>query len=702
MVQIQSSMPFDGVTSGSAKPSMEDGASTSKQPALHLSIINPAEQVTAPLQPLHQASYTSLRQPAAGDADIMQSSVIRTMVGAFQTGVMASAVLAQQVSAVYRSLCALGFVVADAVRHAQVGFSAQSTLTLNTELVDDKQESLCADRYTVDLPLNSRQGIPIADWQPMVFLGGVVLAETVRAGGAWLEQEINEADLRHLVERLLQATNANGLQSAPGAADSPAVTWLDRLQPLARGLSMAGANAASVAMSAELFRAGVPLMPYYGLNDLAVASVSDQSFALDHNFQCPDERLQAYFTPDINYHIDVALTLPGVRTANIEAKQLISYLFSIGLSVQCFGQLCERALLGWQQRAFITNHAPLLAQRLQQGESAARISDWLSDRLILTGKIKPFKKTEIQQKLMKVLENRILPANVFSGPRCRIANIRDYRRAGLSALDRLANTGLISSYLAQVITSGVPYISSGFNGLRAGKALKVPINVEKPVFWQGRQRAQLNISGQAVIPGSQLQQIRSTLLVPLVASSAVLKAAVTLATMIQDEGGSHKLIDALRARPVHTSAYYTSQFLLRVAQQGAAALGVFGLSLFLGARIAADLVGGSRVESIGDLEGTFAFNASLSASGRVLYEQVLDNSSFTEKIETIELPNPSKISQITMIIGGVGGGVALLASQGFNRAQQALQRWAPHVDQISAPPSVVSPGLPATVGDNIV
>lgn len=644
-----------------------------------------------------------------------ENSIIILGSQALRVAVGGAANILQQTSNVYRSLAGLGLIVSDAVSGAEVGFAEQSTLSLTTQITDDLGQTVCTDIYKDVLPLTPRPGIPIADWKPLIFVGGIVLAETVRMLSVWLEREVllsDEHDLarglfarqvaRHVARQetplvsnpddAASGSDASSMEFAmpmspfdidPQSGHEPDDTiggegqsraepsteqsvkvpnpfWLKRGAQVASLVSMAGNAAMNVACAAELFRAGIPLMPYYGLNDLEVAEPSVQSIALKHEYQCSDTALGPFGVPSAKYDIDATLSLPGVLTSNIQAEALIGLLFRVGVGAQLFGQVCHRALSQVRQNHVVQTLAPMFAQKLAAGDTPLEVSQWLAKSLKDSDCIH----VQTEQGLTDQLIATLTEEQGANFPRpTMIDSFQSAREAAINLIDRLANTALVASYAARLVTTGIPFISSGFNGLTAGAPVTIPIDVDKPAFWGDQFRGNLHIQGDAVIPGSRLDHIMTSFFLPLVVSSAALKLFATAAVLTHHEGGVEKSAQSLRRKPIKTSGYLTAQMILRVSQQVTGALGAFGLSLFLGAKIAADLVGGSRVESLGNLEGDFAFRSSFTLDGRPVVEQQLSNETFFDKIETIELPNPSQITGLTMMIGGFGGSALVGVSQ---------------------------------------
>lgn len=626
---------------------------------------------------------------------------------AMKTGVVEAARVLQSASGVYRTLSGLGFIVADAVSKAEVGYAEPSTLALNTTIIDSEGNEICSNAYLAELPLEPRDGIPIAAWQPMVFFGGVVLAETVRMIGAWIEQEVVQADDLALGHRIVQGASDLSATNAAGGNDQNAVCvvpmpqspmlearepanvimpsqsmpipdltpnpWLKKLDQGLRLVEVAGSAASSVAMSAELFRAGIPLMPYFGFDDLAVAQPSMQSVQLQHQYVCDKTSFAAFAKPEVNYTIDAAINLPGVLVTDIEAKHLIGLLFKVGLATQIFSQVCQRSLSLFRQKVLVQQLAPALAQRA--GETPQVLGRWLASQLFQAQAVAGHKVNTLAQRFEDVLFDA--RSSTLTCPRPSMDSSQSLREATINLLDRLANTALVASYAARLITTGVPYISSGFDGLRAGAAVKVPITTEKMFHWRELVKGDLKVQGEVLIPGSQLNSIQTSLFEPFIISALATKCLTIGATVAREEGGALAVAKGVRRTPWRVGAYLGAQVILRAGSMTTGALGAFGLSLFLGARIAADLVGGSKVESLGQLQGSFRFDTDIRVSNRPILSQQLSNETFKQDIATIELPNPSQITNITMLVGGLGGAGLLLMSVGIERFRQFLQRASP-------------------------
>lgn len=639
-----------------------------------------------------------------------------------------------QASGVFRTLTGLGLIVADAVSEATVGYAEQSTLSLQTRITNDLGEELCSDDYLTDLPLEPRDGIPIADWKPLVFLGGIVLAETLRMASAWVSKQSSEYQHNRLIGDLVEggaqisdtdlearavesnsAGSSDTIECEGATTSNSSLQWMKRLRQFSQLLSQGGSAAMGVAMSAELFRSGIPLMPYFGLNDLQVAEASTQLLEVSHSYECPDSRFDFYATPggqynvtpcgQVNgttgeqfnisqceqynvtsggeYNISAELTLPGVSTSNISAEALIGLLFNAGVGAQALGHVMDQCVAHFQHKAIVAKFAEPLAQH-RQTKSPKALSQWLAKELRTTGYVQEIEIPGLVKKLTNVFSDesndKSRKAKALSNlPAIQMRDFRDVREASLRLIDRLANTALIASYAARVMTTGVPFISNGFNNLEAGVPTSVPINLEKPAFWDGDIRGNLNIDGEAIIPGSRLEHITTDLFAPLILSAGATKVATTLLRAILDQGGISHASALVKAKPLKTTAYFAAQLLLRGGQQATAAFGAFGLSLFLGARIAADLVNGSRIESSSNLEGTFDFNASILANSEVVGTEQLERSNFSQITETIELPNPSQITGMTMLAGGLGGSALLLLSQGLVLLQRKLETYAPQL-----------------------
>lgn len=675
-------------------------------------------------QQAHHINPTAQFQPCVHHfVSLRDCSLLTLGQQAVRTSLVSTAQLLQQVSAVYRSLAGLGFIVADAVSEAQVGYAQLSTLSLNTLLLDETGSIIRTDQYATNLPLSPRDGIPIAKWKPLIFVGGIVLAETIRMLGAWIEQAVLVNDEKSLVQKTIHqgldalpqvtreplspspstevdfvltlppnlaelsqeppdiettsvpTSTTVGLQSA---VPVPAGLWLKRAVQVFSALNVAGRAALGVALSAELFRSGVPLMPYFGLNNLEVAQPSVQSIYLDHEYTCEETVISSYATPGAQYLIDATLSLPGVLTSNIQANALIGMLFQIGIGVQLFSQVCLRGLSLARQHQLIESLAPAFADVIIASASPKEVSEWLAKGLHDHSCISAQSVQIVSQQIQAHIDPAFAPkpTAIFSNGECpsssMVNSVQSAREAGINLLDRLANTALISSYAARLITTGIPFISTGFNGLTAGESVRIPINIDQPVSWAAQFQGHLAIRGRVIIPGSRLEHIVTNLFMPLVASSAALKLFVTATALAHQEGGFRKIAQSMQHRPLKTNAYLFSQMLLCVCQQATGALGAFGLSLFLGAKIAADLVGGSKVESLGNLEGSFAFKSHLTLNDIPVVERQLSNQTFVNKIETIELPNPSQITGLTMMIGGVGGAALIGMSCGLGLLRQKL------------------------------
>jgi len=598
-----------------------------------------------------------------------QSSSVQAAGFLSKVAVASTGQFLQTASGVYRSLTALGFIVADAVADANVGYAQQSILSLDTKIQDKAGQSLCEDSLREPLDLRARAGIPIAASQPATFFGGLVLAEVIRTVGAWLSTQLTDFEENQLINAVLDPSSSEPItaeqEHQPQALKLP--IWLNNVTRFTSSVAIAGSAAMSVAMSAELFRAGVPLMPFYGLNNLQIAEVDTQQLQVEHQYNCDDPKFQGLVTPSVRYDVDAELTLPGVRISNISAAGLIGALFKSGIAAHMLGQVGLQVCTDIRHRLLVGQLKPSLSNTLARQSPQAK-AQWLANSLFGSGYLAKSRMPLFQQKCEKVMAQTQLKPVIFP-----LKTYRQGRDASFAFAQRMAATALVSSYAARLITTGVPFISSGFNGIEAGQPKIVPIRVEKPINVQNQLRGALQIKGEALIPASKLYKIQTTLFAPLMSIGSIIGLSSTLVSVVDREGGFKVLGKAVQAKPWVASSYYMAQTALLASQKVTAALGIFGLSLFLGAQIAADLVGGSEVTSQANLQGRFNFNASLIFNNTSVFSQSLDNTTFDDEVATIELPNPSQISNVTMVVGGVSGSALLMASYGLNRLQTCLR-----------------------------
>ena len=269
-------------------------------------------------------------------------------------------------------------------------------------------------------------------------------------------------------------------------------------------------------------------------------------------------------------------------------------------------------------------------------------------------------------------------------------------------IDRLGNSALISAYAARLITIGMPYISSGFDGIVAGNKIVIPFESE-----MSNEDYTVQGDGGFEIAPSQLQGVTTDLFTPLIIVGGLSKYLSSLVKVhehkhellqnlahgvrLQSEQATvppkmqqhlrqvgprtfehlkQQLTDTRKALNEYMK-YHQGREMMDTAFMAAYtvvetignAVGIFGMSLFVGAKLAEEFVGGSQIYSDDPIMANYNVTGEVLVNGQHSDNFTENNVTFEEPIETIELPNPSQITGMTMMVGGLGGALILLLTK---------------------------------------
>jgi len=630
--------------------------------------------------------------------------------------------IAQQIISVTRSMTAVGWLAAEATRFAEVGFKKPAEFQATGYLYSPDNQLLCTDTYTTQLDLQPREGVFLADWAPGVFILGLVIAEVCQEALHGLDTLLS----RYHVDRQLAAIHRSDLKPESSTQTPPEICQENLfLQKLVDNVLQAGHYTCAamaqgglvtmgVAMSAELFRSGIPLLPFHGMNDLKLAAASAQPLNVSRTFNCDTKEQAPHIAIGGQYDLNGVLAFPAFFTAHVEAKELINLLFTIGITCNIIGRA-----LGQLNQNFDLNYAQNNLQTQSYNSTSTQVNrtlNQLKKRNLVPANYESYARFELEQKFN-------LPT---STPKPRwLQPMAEARQL----THRLGNVTMVSAYVARLITTGIPFISSGFNGISAGEPLNFDFTIDEQL-----ENYRLTAQGDFQVAPSKLQHIASELFTPLLvigfttqyishylgvienkhtllkqlkSSDALAQDGVQLtaqqlktASLASNLGpDSRELMRTKLSNTWQALREFTHQHIRQEISSTAAialadlmsglthAVGLFGISLVIGTQMAAEFVGGSQILADGEVSGEFNATGKILLNATPIAQSSSQLDSFNETIDIIEIPNPSQITGITMLVGAITGVLLLSLSRGFNFAihrlvdQQFLQGFTNYCDK---------------------
>ncbi len=394
--------------------------------------------------------------------------------------------LIQMASFVYRVYACVSAGLSLSTKEGRLTFKGPLEYELSGSLtsINDSPISSYCEYVSDSIELPDTQGINIAKQNQALFIGGFCAAFLIEIAANKIEQGVTAQRLENTIKRgILNAINdylknnhqAVKKKAPPEKSYHSLFKWIQKI-----GIGMLMAYG-----SLRVLQEGSVALSFNGVNGISLLDRQTIPFQREYDLQCRID--ESHTSIDSSTRVEGVITIPSSRVQGVEAPFMIKMLPILGFLAYTLGFWGERRAVKVAIEANVKAAvAPLLASECVKSQDwNKQVFQAILEALILNNTI-PFKAlAPIESNLKKNIEHYSSLLNDKSLPNSssllnkntenterwpiwdKIASMptKRYVIKQIAALmatlsDNLFTTGMV----VQIVTEGVPYISSGFNG----------------------------------------------------------------------------------------------------------------------------------------------------------------------------------------------------------------------------------------------
>jgi len=485
-------------------------------------------------------------------------------------------------------------------------------LFFNNRPLEQSQRSgiLCTTTIAGQFPIEDGGGLALVKDNLGWSLCSVFVGQAIEMTCSRLSHYMAAKQLNYLVDRGLSEyflLNQTAGSPAGGASCSKRLGnsfngMMKKLSGLTAGVDGVGSLLLFTGLGLWVLQEGLSTTPYAGLNDLTLTAARSQSLDVSIPFVGCNQTDLPFGSTGFSGRAMGQLIFPEIFTQELNANQIIGALLLAGLGAKfistfvaqsvtakvipsqvkrivsdqvseasihasrahhwlashkenvaekiCF-QLAEEGVLEGQHIAYLRNH---ISQRLEAGPSWARQStvpvppSKCFNRLCSITRIGSPMDRVISIGRMLANSTAVLPVRPVNPLSRKLLFFSDY-------FSKLGTVALLSAYIAQTISDGIPPVSRGFDGVPAGAASEFPFVIKT----NESDSVSVDAKGAVFIPEFSLQGIGTNWFVPLITAGVLAKLIHVGSLQAFRQAQAHRVCRASDSRLANNSSQNSVQ-----------------------------------------------------------------------------------------------------------------------------------------------